>query len=66
MHLYGTPLTSPTSRTVRFVAQADKYELPPGEADAMAAFLAPMLDFVPERRATAAQMLLHPWLEEVA
>jgi serine/threonine protein kinase len=24
-------------------------------------FLEPMLDFVPERRATAAEMLQHPW-----
>ena len=42
---------------------SDKYEMAPGDAEDMAAFLSPMLDFVPERRATAAQMLQHPWLQ---
>lgn len=29
----------------------------------MAEFLVPILDFVPEKRPTAAQLLLHPWLD---
>jgi len=41
----------------------EKYDFPSGEAADLAAFLTPMLDFVPERRATAAQMLGHPWLQ---
>lgn len=28
----------------------------------MADFLVPILDFVPENRPTAAQLLLHPWI----
>jgi serine/threonine-protein kinase SRPK3 len=35
---------------------------PEAEARGLAAFLAPMLDFVPERRARAADMLRAPWL----
>ncbi|KAK9829340.1 hypothetical protein WJX72_005262 [[Myrmecia] bisecta] len=42
---------------------AEKYSLPEDEAQSLASFLTPMLDFVPEKRATAAQMLKHPWLD---
>ena len=35
------------------------------QARDLAAFLRPMMDFVPEKRATAAQMLEHEWLAEV-
>eukprot|EP00887_Chlorella_sp_A99_P000093 scaffold16.g93.t1 len=40
----------------------EKYKLPPEEAHGLRDFLEPMLNFVPGRRATAAQMLQHPWL----
>ncbi|CAL8323329.1 unnamed protein product [Merluccius merluccius] len=40
----------------------DKYEWPREEADCFADFLLPMLDLVPEKRATAAECLHHPWL----
>ncbi|KAG7283859.1 hypothetical protein CRUP_034046 [Coryphaenoides rupestris] len=40
----------------------DKYEWPSEEADCFAGFLLPMLDLVPEKRATAAECLRHPWL----
>lgn len=40
----------------------EKYEWPEDEADAFASFLLPMLQIVPDRRATAAQCLEHPWL----
>ena len=33
------------------------------QARALSRFLRPMLDFVPEKRATAAEMLRHEWLE---
>ena len=41
----------------------DKYRLPRDEAEALTEFLLPMLDMVPEKRATAAEMLAHPWLD---
>uniref|UniRef100_A0A8C8SZC3 non-specific serine/threonine protein kinase n=1 Tax=Pelusios castaneus TaxID=367368 RepID=A0A8C8SZC3_9SAUR len=40
----------------------EKYEWPHEQATAFAHFLLPMLEFLPERRATAAQCLQHPWL----
>ncbi|CAA6662793.1 unnamed protein product [Spirodela intermedia] len=40
----------------------EKYEFDEQDARAMADFLLPILDFVPEKRPTAAQLLLHPWL----
>ncbi|CAI7827275.1 unnamed protein product [Closterium sp. NIES-53] len=42
----------------------EKYDLPPAEATSLASFLTPMLDFAPERRATARQALAHSWLAE--
>ena len=36
------------------------------QARALAKFLRPMLDFVPEKRATAAEMLRHDWLAGAA
>ena len=39
-----------------------KYEWDPNEAQEFTAFLRPMLDFDPNRRATAAECLKHPWL----
>ncbi|KAL6748122.1 kinase-like domain-containing protein, partial [Haematococcus lacustris] len=41
---------------------AEKYSMPLDEAQGLADFLTPMLDFIPEKRATAAEMLNHPWL----
>ena len=32
------------------------------QADALAAFMLPMLEYMPDKRATAAEMLAHPWL----
>ena len=42
----------------------EKYEWPPREAKALADFLEPMLEYNPERRATAEECLRHPWLME--
>jgi serine/threonine protein kinase len=39
-----------------------KYRVPKEEADALADFLSPMLTVDPMKRATAQQMLSHPWL----
>uniref|UniRef100_A0A7N6BJ76 non-specific serine/threonine protein kinase n=1 Tax=Anabas testudineus TaxID=64144 RepID=A0A7N6BJ76_ANATE len=40
----------------------DKYEWPREEADCFSDFLLPMLELIPEKRATAAECLRHPWL----
>uniref|UniRef100_A0A8D3DIB2 non-specific serine/threonine protein kinase n=1 Tax=Scophthalmus maximus TaxID=52904 RepID=A0A8D3DIB2_SCOMX len=40
----------------------DKYEWPREEADCFTDFLLPMLELIPEKRATAADCLRHPWL----
>lgn len=40
----------------------EKYKYSPADAASLADFLVPMLNCVPENRATAAQSLLHPWL----
>ncbi|KAG7472614.1 hypothetical protein MATL_G00110550 [Megalops atlanticus] len=40
----------------------EKYEWAQEEAQAFTDFLLPMLELVPERRATAAECLRHPWL----
>ncbi|KAG2439651.1 hypothetical protein HXX76_005001 [Chlamydomonas incerta] len=40
----------------------EKYKLSEEEAAGLASFMYPMLRFVPEERATAAEMLNHPWL----
>lgn len=39
---------------------------PSPQAAALSDFLLPMLRFVPSRRATAAEMLRHPWLQGTA
>ncbi|KAJ8570793.1 hypothetical protein K7X08_037765 [Anisodus acutangulus] len=40
----------------------EKYEFSEQDAKGMADFLIPILDFVPEKRPTAVQCLLHPWI----
>lgn len=40
----------------------EKYKFKPDEAKAFADFLLPMLDWDPEKRASAQTMLKHPWL----
>ncbi|TRY60103.1 hypothetical protein DNTS_012007 [Danionella cerebrum] len=40
----------------------DKYEWPQEESEAFTDFLLPMLELLPEKRATAADCLRHPWL----
>lgn len=40
----------------------EKYDFSEQDATDMADFLVPILDFVPEKRPTAAQLLSHPWL----
>ncbi|XP_051026518.1 SRSF protein kinase 1-like [Acomys russatus] len=40
----------------------EKYEWPEEEAAGFTGFLLPMLELVPEKRATAAECLRHPWL----
>lgn len=42
----------------------EKYQWDERDATAFADFLIPMLEFDPERRATAEQCLRHPWLSE--
>lgn len=39
----------------------EKYDFSEHDANDMADFLIPLLDFVPEKRPTAAQCLSHPW-----
>ncbi|PKA52280.1 Serine/threonine-protein kinase AFC2 [Apostasia shenzhenica] len=41
----------------------EKYEFNEQDANDMADFLVPVLDFVPEKRPSAAQLLLHPWID---
>ncbi|KAL3141169.1 hypothetical protein ABBQ38_003513 [Trebouxia sp. C0009 RCD-2024] len=41
----------------------EKYHLPEDEAQGLSSFLLPMLEYSPEKRATAADMLQHPWLQ---
>lgn len=41
----------------------EKYEFTERNTNDMADFLVPILDFVPEKRPTAAQLLQHPWLD---
>lgn len=40
----------------------EKYDFSEQDANDMADFLVPILDFVPEKRPTAAQCLTHPWI----
>lgn len=40
----------------------DKYDFSKKDAVELASFLEPMLEYVPERRASARDMLSHPWL----
>jgi serine/threonine protein kinase len=40
----------------------EKYEWSESDAKAFSNFLVPMLEFDPNKRATAAQCLQHPWL----
>ncbi|XP_074572373.1 uncharacterized protein LOC141828886 [Curcuma longa] len=41
----------------------EKYEFSERDANDMADFLVPILDYFPEKRPTAAQLLQHPWLD---
>lgn len=41
----------------------EKYDFNERDAKDMADFLVPILDFVPEKRPTAAQLLQHPWID---
>lgn len=40
----------------------EKYEFSEQDANDMTDFLVPILDFIPEKRPTAGQCLLHPWI----
>ncbi|CAJ1968780.1 unnamed protein product [Sphenostylis stenocarpa] len=40
----------------------EKYDFSEKDANDMTDFLVPILDFVPEKRPTAGQCLLHPWI----
>lgn len=40
----------------------EKYDFSEQNAKEMADFLVPILDFIPEKRPTARELLLHPWL----
>ncbi|KAL9236035.1 hypothetical protein vseg_010747 [Gypsophila vaccaria] len=40
----------------------EKYEFSEQDANELAEFLVPILDFVPEKRPTAGQCLAHPWI----
>lgn len=43
----------------------EKYLMEASEADTLASFLGPMLNYVPDNRATASDLVNHPWLEGV-
>jgi serine/threonine-protein kinase SRPK3 len=43
----------------------EKYLMDPGDADVLASFLMPMLHYYPDSRATAAELVKHPWLSGV-
>lgn len=43
----------------------DKYDFSKKDAVEFAGFLEPMLEYVPERRASAQEMLRHPWLSSL-
>ena len=43
---------------------SEKYKMSIQDAESLASFLQPMLDFDPEKRATAGEMLKHAWLNE--
>uniref|UniRef100_F7F582 non-specific serine/threonine protein kinase n=2 Tax=Ornithorhynchus anatinus TaxID=9258 RepID=F7F582_ORNAN len=45
-----------------FEVLVEKYEWSHDEADGFTNFLLPMLELIPEKRATAAECLRHPWL----
>lgn len=40
----------------------EKYEWPLEQATQFSAFLLPMMEYIPEKRASAAACLQHPWL----
>lgn len=40
----------------------EKYEWADQDAQDFSDFLVPMMNFIPEKRATAAECLQHPWL----
>ena len=42
---------------------SDKYRMAPDAASSLASFLLPMLEFDTTKRATAAKMLQHPWVD---
>jgi len=42
-----------------------KYKFESDKAKEIAAFMKPIMEFLPEKRATAAQMLKHKWLAEL-
>ncbi|KAI3742227.1 hypothetical protein L1987_59907 [Smallanthus sonchifolius] len=44
----------------------EKYELSEQDAKELADFLVPILDFVPEKRPTAAKLLNHPWITGIS
>ncbi|CAL1373097.1 unnamed protein product [Linum trigynum] len=43
----------------------EKYKFSERDASELTEFLVPILDFVPEKRPTAAQCLLHPWINRI-
>ncbi|XP_069797911.1 SRSF protein kinase 1-like [Narcine bancroftii] len=45
-----------------FEVLVEKYEWPQEEASTFTEFLLPMLELMPEKRATAAECIRHPWL----
>lgn len=48
-----------------FAVLSEKYKWPKEEAKSFASFLHPMLEFDPEKRATALDCLQHEWLRDV-
>jgi serine/threonine-protein kinase SRPK3 len=41
----------------------EKYKMTEGDAESVASFLLPMLEFTPQRRASAKKCLEHPWFD---
>jgi serine/threonine-protein kinase SRPK3 len=43
----------------------EKYLMDPSEAETLSSFLMPMLHYYPDSRASASELVNHPWLEGV-
>ena len=63
LNYYSSFLPFSTDRSLVNVMM-QKYEWSRKDAEELSDFLVPMMDYVPSKRATAAQCLKHPWLQQ--